>query len=36
LKKIRVMDENGSVKTMKICVKELRNLKKSKKYSRVF
>ena len=35
LKKIRVMDENGSIKTMKICVKELRNLKKSKKYSRV-
>jgi len=35
LKKVRVMDENGSVKTMKICVKELRSLKKSKKYSRV-
>ncbi|MCL2573264.1 MAG: 50S ribosomal protein L28 [Defluviitaleaceae bacterium] len=35
LKKIRVMDENGSIKTMKICVKELRNLKKSKKFSRV-
>jgi len=35
LKKVRVMDANGSVKTMKICVKELRNLKKSKEYSRV-
>jgi large subunit ribosomal protein L28 len=36
LKKIRVMDEEtGSVKTMKISVKELRNLTKSKKYSRV-
>ncbi|MCL2397559.1 MAG: 50S ribosomal protein L28 [Defluviitaleaceae bacterium] len=35
LKKVRVMDENGTVKTMKICVKELRNLKRSKKYSRV-
>jgi large subunit ribosomal protein L28 len=36
LKKVRVMDANGSVKTMKICVKELRNLKKSKEYTRVF
>ena len=35
LKKVKVMDANGSVKTMKICVKELRNLKKSKEYSRV-
>jgi len=35
LKKVRVMDANGSIKTMKICVKELRNLKKSKEYSRV-
>lgn len=35
LTKVRVMDEKGSVKTMKICVKELRNLKKSKKYTRV-
>ena len=36
LTKVRVMDnETGSIKTMKICVKELRNLKKSKQYSRV-
>ena len=35
LKKVRVMDANGSVQTMKICVKELRNLKKSKQYTRV-
>ena len=35
LKKVRVMDENGSIKTMKICVKELRSLKRSTKYSRV-
>ena len=35
LKKVRVMDENGTVTTMKICVKELRSLKRSKKYTRV-
>ncbi|MCL2575162.1 MAG: 50S ribosomal protein L28 [Defluviitaleaceae bacterium] len=35
LKKVRVMDANGSIQTMKICVKELRNLKKSTEFSRV-
>ncbi|MCL2752828.1 MAG: 50S ribosomal protein L28 [Defluviitaleaceae bacterium] len=35
LKKVKVMDANGSIKTMKICVKELRNLKKSTAFSRV-
>ena len=36
LKKVRVMDnETGSIHTMKICVKELRNLKKSTQYTRV-
>ncbi|MCL2855648.1 MAG: 50S ribosomal protein L28 [Defluviitaleaceae bacterium] len=35
LKKVRVMDANGSISTMKICVKELRSLKKSKQYTRV-
>ena len=35
LKKVRIMDANGSVSTMKICVKELRSLKKSKQYTRV-
>ncbi|MCL2169231.1 MAG: 50S ribosomal protein L28 [Defluviitaleaceae bacterium] len=36
LKKVRVMDNaTGSITTMKICVKELRNLKKSTQYTRV-
>ena len=36
LKKVKVMDnDTGTIQTMKICVKELRGLKRSKKYSRV-
>lgn len=35
LKKVRIQDENGSIKTMKVSVKELRSIKKSKKYTRV-
>ena len=35
LKRVRIMDESGSIRNMKVCVKTLRSIKKQGKLTRV-